>query len=79
MLENVHGNVQFGVRLPTLLKADPITDNLIDQIHKELLLRMHVKGWCCFIKDILFKIMLVTRRLMEYTHLIIVSSKRQFH
>ena len=32
------------VRLPTLLKADPITDNLIDQIHKELLLRMPVKG-----------------------------------
>ena len=33
-----------NVRLPTLLKADPITDILIDQIHKELLLRMPVKG-----------------------------------
>ena len=51
-----------NVRLPTLLKADPITDILIDQIHKVLLLRMPVKGWYCFIKGILFKSMLVTRK-----------------
>ena len=44
-----------NVRLPTLLKADPITDILIDQIHKELLLRMPAKSWYCFIKGILFK------------------------
>ena len=50
-----------NVRLPTLLKADPVTDILIDQIHKDLLLKMPVKGWYCFIKGILFKSMLVTR------------------
>ena len=68
-----------NVRLPTLLKADPITDILIDQIHKVLLLRMPVKGWHFFIKGILFKSMLVTRRPMKYTHLVIASFKRQFH
>ena len=68
-----------NVRLPALIKADPITDILIDQIHKELLLRMPVKGWHCFIKGMLFKSMLGTRRPMKYTHLIIASSKRQFH
>ena len=68
-----------NVLLPTLLKADPIADNLIDQIHKELLLRMPVKGWHCFIKGMLFKSMLGTRRPMKYTNLIIASSKRQFH
>ena len=68
-----------NVLLPTLLKADPITDNLIDQIHKELLLKMPVKGWCCFKKGILFKTMLVTRCPMKYTHLIIASFKRHIH
>ena len=51
-----------NVGLPTLLKADPVTDILIDQVHKELLLRMPVKGWYCFIEGILFKRMLVTRK-----------------
>ena len=68
-----------NVRLPTLVKADPITDILIDQIHKALLLRMPVKGWHCFIKGIFFKSMLVTRRPMKYTHLVIASFNRQFH
>ena len=68
-----------NVHIPKLLKVDPFTNILIDQIHKELLLRMPVKGWHCFIKGMLFKSMLGTRRPMEYTNLIIASSKRQFH